>query len=90
MRAILTLQRQGAPGVPFFFVRVDRAGNISERQSATHFHFSRIGGTCPLWNVYEAFSRPGQILAQHIAAVQQRAAPHLLDHRWHGHSATGH
>lgn len=59
-----TLQRQGAPGVPFFFVRVDRAGNISKRQSATHFHFSRIGGTCPLWNVYEAFSRPGQILAQ--------------------------
>jgi len=59
-----TLQRLGDPGVPFFFVRVDRAGNISKRQSATHFHFSRIGGTCPLWNVYEAFSRPGQILAQ--------------------------
>lgn len=59
-----TLQRLGAPGVPFFFVRVDRAGNISKRQSATHFHFSRIGGTCPLWNVYEAFSRPGQILTQ--------------------------
>jgi len=59
-----TLQRPGDPGVPFFFVRVDRAGNISKRQSATHFHFSRIGGTCPLWNVYEAFSRPGQILAQ--------------------------
>ncbi|GAB3436035.1 short-chain fatty acyl-CoA regulator family protein [Giesbergeria sinuosa] len=59
-----TLQRLGSPGVPFFFVRVDRAGNISKRQSATHFHFSRIGGTCPLWNVYEAFSRPGQILAQ--------------------------
>lgn len=59
-----TMQRPGAPGVPFFFVRVDRAGNISKRQSATHFHFSRVGGTCPLWNVYEAFSRPGQILAQ--------------------------
>ncbi len=59
-----TLQRLGSPGVPFFFVRVDRAGNISKRQSATHFHFSRIGGTCPLWNVYEAFSRPGQILTQ--------------------------
>lgn len=43
-----TLQRLGSPGVPFFFVRVDRAGNISKRQSATHFHFSRTGGTCPL------------------------------------------
>jgi len=59
-----TLQRPGAPGVPFFFVRVDRAGNISKRQSATHFHFSRAGGTCPLWNVYEAFAQPGRILPQ--------------------------
>lgn len=59
-----TLQRPGMPGVPFFFVRVDRAGNISKRQSATHFHFSRTGGTCPLWNVYEAFAQPGRILPQ--------------------------
>jgi len=59
-----TLQRAEAPGVPFFFVRVDRAGNISKRQSATHFHFSRTGGTCPLWNVYEAFGQPERILAQ--------------------------
>jgi predicted transcriptional regulator len=59
-----TLQRPQARGVPFFFVRVDRAGNISKRQSATDFHFSRVGGTCPLWNVYEAFARPGRILTQ--------------------------
>lgn len=59
-----TLQRPEARGVPFFFVRVDRAGNISKRQSATDFHFSRVGGTCPLWNVYDAFSNPGQILTQ--------------------------
>jgi predicted transcriptional regulator/transcriptional regulator with XRE-family HTH domain len=59
-----TLQRPGAPGIPFFFVRVDRAGNISKRQSATHFHFSRTGGTCPLWTVYEAFGQPGRILPQ--------------------------
>ena len=59
-----TLQRLDAPGVPFFFVRVDRAGNISKRQSATHFHFSRTGGTCPLWNVYEAFGQPDHVLSQ--------------------------
>lgn len=58
------LQRPGAIGVPFFFVRVDRAGNISKRQSATDFHFSQVGGSCPLWNVYEAFARPGQICLQ--------------------------
>ncbi|WP_067063877.1 short-chain fatty acyl-CoA regulator family protein [Roseateles chitosanitabidus] len=59
-----TLQRREARGVPFFFVRVDRAGNISKRQSATDFHFSRGGGTCPLWNVYEAFGQPGRVLTQ--------------------------
>lgn len=59
-----SLQRPDARGVPFFLVRVDRAGNISKRQSATDFHFSRAGGTCPLWNVYEAFSRPGRVLVQ--------------------------
>ncbi len=59
-----TLQRPNARGVPFFFVRVDRAGNISKRQSATDFHFSRVGGTCPLWNVYEAFAQPGRVLTQ--------------------------
>lgn len=59
-----TLQRPGASGVPFFFIRVDRAGNISKRQSATHFHFSKTGGTCPLWNVYEAFAQPGRVLPQ--------------------------
>ncbi|WP_271007829.1 short-chain fatty acyl-CoA regulator family protein [Paucibacter sp. B51] len=59
-----TLQRPQARGIPFFFVRVDRAGNISKRQSATDFHFSRSGGTCPLWNVYEAFAQPGKVLTQ--------------------------
>lgn len=59
-----TLQRPGTRGVPFSFVRVDRAGNISKRQSATGFHFSRAGGSCPLWIIYEAFSSPGKILTQ--------------------------
>ncbi|HEY0698508.1 MAG TPA: short-chain fatty acyl-CoA regulator family protein [Micromonospora sp.] len=59
-----TLQRPKARGVPFSFVRVDRAGNMSKRQSATGFPFSRSGGTCPLWNVYEAFSAPGRVIRQ--------------------------
>ena len=59
-----TLQRPKARGVPFSFVRVDRAGNMSKRQSATGFPFSRSGGTCPLWNVYEAFSAPGRVMTQ--------------------------
>ncbi|MGH3674370.1 MAG: acetate metabolism transcriptional regulator RamB [Mycobacterium sp.] len=59
-----TLQRPSMRGVPFSFVRVDKAGNMSKRQSATGFHFSSSGGTCPLWNVYETFANPGKILAQ--------------------------
>lgn len=61
---LLTLQRPSMRGVPFSFVRVDRAGNMSKRQSATGFHFSSSGGTCPLWNVYETFANPGKILVQ--------------------------
>jgi hypothetical protein len=59
-----TLQRPSMRGVPFSFIRVDRAGNMSKRQSATGFHFSSSGGTCPLWHVYETFANPGKILVQ--------------------------
>ena len=59
-----TLQRPSMRGVPFSFVRVDKAGNMSKRQSATGLHFSSSGGTCPLWNVYETFANPGKILVQ--------------------------
>ena len=59
-----TLQRPNLRGVPLSFVRVDRAGNMSKRQSSTGFHFSASGGTCPLWNVYETFAWPGKIITQ--------------------------
>ncbi|MDF0600579.1 short-chain fatty acyl-CoA regulator family protein [Psychromarinibacter sp. C21-152] len=59
-----TLQRPGARGVPFFFVRVDQAGTITKRHSATRLQFARFGGACPLWNVHQAFERPGRFLRQ--------------------------
>jgi len=59
-----TLQRPGAKGVPFFFVRVDQAGTITKRHSATRLQFARFGGACPLWNVHRAFENPGQFLRQ--------------------------
>ncbi len=59
-----TLQRPGQPGVPFYFMRIDQAGNITKRHSATRLHFARFGGTCPKWNIHEAFARPGKILTQ--------------------------
>jgi XRE family transcriptional regulator, fatty acid utilization regulator len=80
-----TLQRPGARGVPFFFIRVDRAGNISKRQSATDFHFSRTGGTCPLWNVYEAFSQPDRILTQLARMPDERTYLWIARAVSHGH-----
>lgn len=59
-----TLQRPGAKGVPFFFVRVDQAGTITKRHSATRLQFARYGGACPLWNVHQAFETPGRFLRQ--------------------------
>ena len=59
-----TLQRPGARGVPFFFVRVDQAGTITKRHSATRLQFARFGGACPLWNVHQAFETPGRFLRQ--------------------------
>ncbi len=59
-----TLQRPGARGVPFFFVRVDPAGNVSKRFSAAGFPFARYGGSCPRWVVHTAFSQPGVVQVQ--------------------------
>jgi len=59
-----TLQRVGAKGIPFFFVRVDQAGTITKRHSAARLQFARFGGACPLWNVHRAFETPGQFLRQ--------------------------
>ena len=63
---LTTLQRPGARGIPFFLIRVDNAGNVSKRFSAAGFHFARFGGTCPRWNVHDAFRVPGQIYTQII------------------------
>ncbi|MDL9945955.1 short-chain fatty acyl-CoA regulator family protein [Gordonia sp. ABSL11-1] len=68
-----TLQRPGSRGIPFILVRVDRAGNISKRQSATAFHFSRVGGSCPLWVVHDAFATPGRIVTQVSAMPDGRS-----------------
>ena len=59
-----TLQRPGAKGIPFFFVRVDQAGTITKRHSSTRLQFARFGGACPLWNVHAAFETPGKFLRQ--------------------------
>jgi len=59
-----TLQRPGDRGVPLYFVRLDYAGNITKRHSATRFQFARFGGACPMWNVHEAVGAPDRFLVQ--------------------------
>lgn len=59
-----SLQRPGDRGVPFFFLRVDPAGNVSKRFSAAGFPFARYGGSCPRWVVHTAFAQPGTVQVQ--------------------------
>jgi len=61
---LTTLNRPGTERVPFFFLRVDAAGNVSKRLDGAGFPFAAHGGGCPLWSVHTAFVRPLQIHTQ--------------------------
>lgn len=61
---LTTLQKPGEEGVPFFFIRIDQAGNVSKRLDGAGFPFARHGGGCPLWEIHAAFAAPGRILPQ--------------------------
>ena len=61
---LTTLQKPGQEGVPFFFIRVDEAGNVSKRLDGAGFPFARHGGGCPLWNLHQSFRTPRQIVTQ--------------------------
>jgi predicted transcriptional regulator/transcriptional regulator with XRE-family HTH domain len=61
---VTTLRRPGAEGVPFHMIRIDVAGNISKRFSASGIQFARFSGACPRWNIFSAFQTPGMIRIQ--------------------------
>ena len=61
---LTTLRRPGAEGVPFHFLRIDIAGNISKRFSGSGIRFARFNGACPRWAVHTAFLTPGMIRVQ--------------------------
>ncbi|MFK7945872.1 MAG: short-chain fatty acyl-CoA regulator family protein, partial [Paracoccaceae bacterium] len=63
---LTTLQRDGARGVAFFFLRVDKAGNVTKRFNSTSFHLAEHGGACPVWNIHTAFRSPGVIIPQFV------------------------
>ncbi len=63
---LTTMQREGAKGVPFFFLRVDRAGNITKRFNSTSVTIADHGGSCPIWKIHASFSTPGVIIPQFV------------------------
>ncbi|MEM8759886.1 MAG: short-chain fatty acyl-CoA regulator family protein [Pseudomonadota bacterium] len=63
---LTTLQREGALGVPFFFMRIDKAGNVTKRFNATQFHLAQYGGACPRLDIHTCFRQPGRIVPQFV------------------------
>ena len=63
---LTTLHKPGHERVPFFFIRVDVAGNVSKRLDGAGFPFARHGGGCPLWSVHSVHATPGRIATQWI------------------------
>ena len=62
---LTTLQRVGARGLPFFMIRVDRAGQSSKRfAGASGSALVEAEGRCPLWQLHHAFDRPGHLAVQ--------------------------
>ncbi|MEL6281324.1 MAG: short-chain fatty acyl-CoA regulator family protein [Pseudomonadota bacterium] len=63
---LTTMQRDGRTGVPFFFLRVDKAGNVTKRFNATTFQLAEYGGSCPVWNIHTSFRTPGVVVPQFV------------------------
>lgn len=63
---LTTLNDPNARGIPFFFLRIDIAGNVSKRFSAGKFAFANQGGACPIWNIHETFSDPWRLHTQMV------------------------
>ena len=61
---LTTLHKPGGSHVPFFFTRVDSAGNVSKRLDGAGFPFAAHGGGCPLWSLHGVFTTPGRIVTQ--------------------------
>lgn len=71
---LTTLQRVGARGLPFFMLRIDRAGQSSKRYAgASGSPLVESDARCPLWRVHHAFDRPGH-LVRHLVELEEGAS----------------
>ena len=62
---LTTLQRVGARGLPFFMLRIDRAGQLSKGYAgASGSSLIDALHRCPLWAIHHAFDQPGRLIRQ--------------------------
>ena len=65
---LTTLQRVGQRGLPFFMIRLDRAGQFSKSfMGASTARFAAEDVSCPLWDAHRAFERGGELLTQYVS-----------------------
>jgi XRE family transcriptional regulator, fatty acid utilization regulator len=77
---LTTLQRVGARGLPFFMIRIDRAGQSSKRYAgASGSPLVEADARCPLWQLHNAFDRPGKVVRQ---VVELEDHPSTGSGRW--------
>ncbi|MBI4509792.1 MAG: DUF2083 domain-containing protein, partial [Deltaproteobacteria bacterium] len=62
---LCNLSNQRRQGIPFHFLRVDVAGNISKKYSASGLRFPYGTGSCPKWAVHVAFLTPSVVTRQY-------------------------
>lgn len=74
---LTTLQRVGQRGLPFFMVRLDRAGQFSKRiVGASGAELIEAEHSCPLWIAHKTFEQAGDLLVQ---AVNSQGDGHGAD-----------
>ncbi len=84
---LTTLQRVGARGLPFFMIRIDRAGQSSKRYAgASAAPLVEQDGRCPLWALHSAFDRPSEIVPQ-LVELEGGERWFTLNRTVSGHSA---
>ncbi len=67
---LTTLGRVGARGLPFFLLRIDRAGQVSKRYAGlSAAPLAEAPGLCPLWGALTALDRPGRLVRNLVELV---------------------
>ena len=72
---LTTMQRVGQRGLPFFMIRIDRAGQSSKRYAgASGSPLVETDARCPLWKLHNAFDCSGQLVKNLVELESDNAA----------------